>query len=94
MEYTAGKERTREIGVRTALGAQFGEVVRRVLVRRAVLAVSEIGVGQALALEPVLKSCVFEVSTLDKALFQFPLPGRAGPSAETTCGTPSGARIA
>jgi hypothetical protein len=42
----------------------------------------------------VLKSCVFEVSTLDKALFQFPLPGRAGPSAETTCGTPSGARIA
>jgi putative ABC transport system permease protein len=60
-------QRTREIGIRMALGAQTGQVLRMVV--RYALKLSAIGVaigvGGALALRHVLASFVFETSTAD-----------------------------
>jgi putative ABC transport system permease protein len=64
-------QRTREIGIRIALGAQQGSVLLLVLQQGAVLALAGVIVGLigALALAQVMTSFVFGVSTRDLATF-------------------------
>ena len=62
-------ERTREIGLRLALGASPGNVLRMVLRRSAAMALggAAIGVAGALALTRVLSTSLFEVKPTDPA---------------------------
>jgi putative ABC transport system permease protein len=64
-------ERTREIGVRVALGAQPGQIVGMVVGKGAklVIAGTLAGVGGALALSGLLKNLLFGVSPRDAATF-------------------------
>lgn len=64
-------QRTREIGVRVALGAQRGNVLAMVLCDGMLLALVGIiiGVGGALALGRLLQSLLFEVRPTDPATF-------------------------
>ena len=64
-------ERTREIGVRVALGAQPGQIVGMVVGKGAklVIAGTVAGVGGALALTGLLKSLLFGVGPRDVATF-------------------------
>jgi putative ABC transport system permease protein len=61
--------RTREIGIRVALGAQRADVARMVLREGAVLAAAGIGIGLAgaLALTRVLRTLLFETTPNDPA---------------------------
>jgi ABC-type antimicrobial peptide transport system permease subunit len=61
--------RTREIGIRVALGAQRIDVARMVLREGAVLAAAGIGIGLAgaLALTRVLRTLLFETAPNDPA---------------------------
>jgi predicted permease len=63
--------RTREIGVRVALGAQPGDVVRMVLRQGLRLAFSGVAIGLALAVATarLLESLLFGVSSTDPAAF-------------------------
>jgi len=67
----AVSQRTREIGIRMALGAQRGDVMGLVLRQGGVLAVFglTIGLGASLALTRFLKAQLFEVSVGDPATF-------------------------
>ena len=64
-------ERTREIGIRMALGAGSGDVVRMVLRRTLLLACAGIVIGAAgaLAVTGVLKKFLFEITPTDPATF-------------------------
>ena len=64
-------QRTREIGIRIALGAERSDVLRLVVGQGTVLAVSGVAVGLAgaLALTRVMRSLLFGVSATDPAIF-------------------------
>ncbi len=70
MSYSAA-QRTQEMGVRTALGAQRGDLLRLVLKQGFVLAGAGIGIGLAggLALSRVLARMLFGVNPRDPASF-------------------------
>jgi predicted permease len=64
-------QRTKEIGIRIALGAQTGDVVRMVAAQglRVILAGVVVGVAGALALTRLLESLLFGVTASDPATF-------------------------
>jgi len=64
-------QRTHEIGIRTALGAQHQDVLRLILGRGIMLAVigAATGIGGALALTRFLRSLLFEIQPTDPATF-------------------------
>jgi putative ABC transport system permease protein len=64
-------QRTKEIGIRMALGAQTGDVVRMIAGEglRVILAGTVVGVAGALALTRVLESLLFGVSAADPTTF-------------------------
>ena len=65
------EQRTQEIGVRMALGAQIGQILRMVLTQGGVLAGIGLGLGVlgALALRKVLASLLFGVAPTDPLIF-------------------------
>jgi predicted permease len=69
----AVEQRTREIGIRMALGAQVGQVLRMILSQGAALAGLGLflGVVGALALQKVLASLLFGVAPTDPVIFGF-----------------------
>jgi putative ABC transport system permease protein len=70
ISYSA-KQRTQEIGVRMALGAQSSDILRMILGEGMSLAAGGIGlgVGGALALTRFLRSLLFEIKPTDPATF-------------------------
>jgi ABC-type antimicrobial peptide transport system permease subunit len=66
LAYAVG-QRTREIGIRLALGARRGEVLRMVMAQAGRLAVVGVGIGLAAAVlaSRVLRSQLFEIAPTD-----------------------------
>ena len=67
----AVEQRTREIGIRMALGAQVGEVLRMIMSQGAALAGLGLflGVLGALALQKILANLLFGVAPTDPVIF-------------------------
>ena len=67
----AVSRRTHEIGVRLALGAGSGDVIRLVLRRSLILAAVGLGIGltAAFAVTRILASALFEVSATDPVTY-------------------------
>ncbi len=65
------RQRTQEIGVRLALGAQPGDVERMVVLRGSALVAGGIGIGLvgAVALTGFMKSMLYEVQPVDVPTF-------------------------
>jgi putative ABC transport system permease protein len=72
MSYSVA-QRTHEIGIRLALGAQSGNVLRLVIVQGMILTLAGIvfGLTGALALTRLMQTLLFEVSTADPLTFGF-----------------------
>ncbi|MBO0799172.1 MAG: ABC transporter permease, partial [Blastocatellia bacterium] len=70
MTYAVSRQ-TREIGIRMALGAQTGDVLRRVVWRgmQQALAGAALGLAAAFALTRVMKNLLLNVSATDPAIF-------------------------
>ena len=68
LAYAVG-QRTREIGIRLALGAKRGEVLRMVMVQAGTLAVAgvAIGLGAAVIASRALRAQLFEIAPTDTA---------------------------
>jgi putative ABC transport system permease protein len=83
-------QRTHEIGVRMALGAQRRQVVRMVVRQGMSIALAGIGLGiaAALAVTRVLTSLLYEVTPTDPATFAF-VAGLLAITALTACGGPA-----
>jgi predicted permease len=64
-------QRTQEVGIRRALGAQQSDIVQLVLLQGGTLALAgiAIGIGGAFALTRVIKHLLFHVSTTDPSTF-------------------------
>ena len=64
-------QRNREFGIRIALGANGGQLIRQVVAQGAALTAFGVGLGLAgaYALSRILKSMVFGISTTDAATF-------------------------
>jgi putative ABC transport system permease protein len=64
-------QRTQEVGIRRALGAQHGDILRLVLIQALGLTAAglAIGIGGAVALTRVMRSLLFHVSATDPATF-------------------------
>ena len=64
-------QRTQELGIRRALGAQWGDILRLVMGQGFVLAVAGIaaGLAGAFAVTSVLKTLLFQISPTDPATF-------------------------
>lgn len=64
-------QRTQEVGIRRALGAQHGDILRLVLMQALGLTTAglAIGIGGAVALTRVMRSLLFHVSATDPATF-------------------------
>jgi ABC-type antimicrobial peptide transport system permease subunit len=67
-------QRTQEVGIRRALGAQRGDILRLVLNQGLALALGGvvIGVAAALALTRLMNTLLFRVSATDPATFVMP----------------------
>jgi putative ABC transport system permease protein len=70
MSYTVAQQ-TREIGIRMALGALHGDILKRVAKRALVLALVGVGLGVAgaLALTQLMSALLFGVSPTDAGAF-------------------------
>jgi ABC-type antimicrobial peptide transport system permease subunit len=72
-------QRTREIGIRMALGAQRGDVLRLVMMHAALLTATGLGAGLLIALlgTRLVRSMLFQVSAYDPATFVAVIVGLA-----------------
>lgn len=70
MSYTVA-QRTREIGIRVALGAQNSDILKRILGQGMVLVATGIGIGLASAagLTRYLESVLFQVSPMEPVVY-------------------------